>query len=101
MSRSWPGIRAEGNDPRVLAQRAEIEYGAQVVLYPAPGGDHSALAPLLSELADSRFPPAVTCPPGRPLADGAGSAGRRVASLAIAGEVGAAGGAGGAFHRAG
>ena len=24
------------NDPRILAQRAEIEYGAQVVLYPAP-----------------------------------------------------------------
>ena len=33
-----------GNDPQVLAQRAEIEYGAQLVLYPAPGGDHSALA---------------------------------------------------------
>ena len=29
---------AEGNDPRILARRAEIGYGAQVVLYPAPGG---------------------------------------------------------------
>ena len=48
----------EGNDPQILAQRAEIEYGAQVVLYPAPGGDHSALALLLSTLTDDRFPSA-------------------------------------------
>ena len=34
----------EGNDPGILARRAEIGYGAQLVLYPAPGGDHSALA---------------------------------------------------------
>ena len=38
---------AEGNDPGILAQRAEIAYGAQVVLYPAPGGDHAALTALL------------------------------------------------------
>ena len=55
---------AEGNDPLVLAQRAEIEYGAQVVLYPAPGGDHSALGLLLSDLTDDRFPPAGD-PPAR------------------------------------
>jgi tetratricopeptide (TPR) repeat protein len=45
-----------GNDPQILAQRAEIEYGAQVVLYPATGGDHSALALLLQTLTDTRFP---------------------------------------------
>jgi tetratricopeptide (TPR) repeat protein len=50
---------APGNDPRVLARRAEIAYGAQLVLYPAPGGDHSALKRLLSDLADDRFPPAA------------------------------------------
>ena len=32
---------AAGNDPQILAQRAEIAYGAQAVLYPAPGADHS------------------------------------------------------------
>jgi hypothetical protein len=47
---------AEGNDPETLAQRAEIEYGAQVVLYPARGGSHSALALLLETLTDTRFP---------------------------------------------
>ena len=47
----------QGNDPQILAQRAEIEYGAQLILYPAPGGDHSALAALLAGLADPRFPP--------------------------------------------
>ena len=29
--------------PGILARLAEIEYGAQAVLYPAPGDDHSAL----------------------------------------------------------
>jgi tetratricopeptide (TPR) repeat protein len=51
-----------GNDPEILAQRAEIEYGAQVVLYPAPGGDHSALALLLEALAEARFPAAGALP---------------------------------------
>ncbi len=49
---------AEANDPGMLARRAEIGYGAQVVLYPAPGGDHSALALLLAALTDERFPAA-------------------------------------------
>src|SRR5215831_5607128 len=49
---------AGGNDPGILARRAESAYGAQVVLYPAPVGDHSALGGLLSTLADPRFPPA-------------------------------------------
>jgi hypothetical protein len=48
----------EANDPRVLARRTEIAYGAQVVLYPAPDGDHSALALLLEAWTDARFPAA-------------------------------------------
>jgi tetratricopeptide (TPR) repeat protein len=61
---------AEGNDPKILARRAEIAYGAQLVLYPAPGGDHSALAQLLADLTDPRFPSAADLParaaPGPP-----------------------------------
>jgi hypothetical protein len=53
---------AEGNDPGILARRAEISYGARVVLCPAPAGDHSALAVLLSSLADPRFPPVASLP---------------------------------------
>jgi hypothetical protein len=53
---------AEGNDPRILARRAEIAYGAQLVLYPAPGGDHSALARLLADLTDDRLPPTADVP---------------------------------------
>jgi hypothetical protein len=52
------------SDPQILAQRAEIEYGARLVLYPAPGGDHSALALLLADLADDRYGPAGD-PPAR------------------------------------
>ncbi|MFF5292822.1 SIR2 family NAD-dependent protein deacylase [Paractinoplanes globisporus] len=50
------------NDPSVLAQQAEIGYGAHALFYPAAGKDHSALAALLAELADPRFPP-VGAPP--------------------------------------
>jgi tetratricopeptide (TPR) repeat protein len=57
---------AEANDPGVLAQRAEIAYGAQVILYPAPDGDHSALAALLAQLGGARYP-AVTDVPARPV----------------------------------
>jgi tetratricopeptide (TPR) repeat protein len=46
---------APGNDPGVLAQQSEIQYGAEAVLHPAPGTDHSALARLLSALTDPRF----------------------------------------------
>jgi tetratricopeptide (TPR) repeat protein len=53
---------ADGNEPEILVQRAEIEYGAQAILYPAPGGDHSALATLLNRLTDARFPAAVDVP---------------------------------------
>jgi tetratricopeptide (TPR) repeat protein len=71
---------AEGNDPQVLALRAEIEYGAQVVLYPAPCGDHSALGLVLATLTDDRFPaagdlPARTGTPGKPSALGAAAGG--------------------------
>jgi tetratricopeptide (TPR) repeat protein len=53
---------AAGNDPGTLARRAEIAYGAQLILYPAPGNDHSALARLLAEMTDGRFPPAPDMP---------------------------------------
>jgi tetratricopeptide (TPR) repeat protein len=44
------------NDPRILARAAQISSGADLVLYPAPQKDHSALLTLLGELADSDFP---------------------------------------------
>jgi tetratricopeptide (TPR) repeat protein len=53
---------AADSDPRILARRAEIAYGAQLVLYPAPTGNHSALALLLSGLTDDRFPPSGKLP---------------------------------------
>ena len=53
---------AAGNDPRILAQRAEIEYGARVVLYPVIDGGHGELATLLASLADDRFPPVSGVP---------------------------------------
>jgi tetratricopeptide (TPR) repeat protein len=63
---------AEASEPGILARRAEIAYGAQPVLYPAPGGDHSALGRLLADLTDPRFLSAadlpsrpVTAPPSR------------------------------------
>ena len=69
---AWDPV-SEASDPRVLAQRAEIEYGAQLVLYPAPRGDHSALGRLLAGLADDRYPPAAELPvPAGPSATAAG-----------------------------
>jgi tetratricopeptide (TPR) repeat protein len=53
---------AEASDPSILARRAEIAYSAKLVLYPAPDGDHSALARLLADLTDARFPPAADLP---------------------------------------
>ena len=53
---------AEGNDPRILARRAEISFGAKLILYPAPDGDHAALRALLSGLTDERFPAAAELP---------------------------------------
>ena len=68
---------AEGNDPSVLARQAEIGYGARLVLYPAPGGDHSALAVLLSALTDPHFP-AVTATVSGSVVTRAGAAGQAV-----------------------
>jgi len=48
------------SDLQILTQCAEIEYGAQLVLYPVPGGDHSALGRLLAGLASDRYPAAGT-----------------------------------------
>ncbi|HET9968912.1 MAG TPA: SIR2 family protein [Streptosporangiaceae bacterium] len=58
---SW-NPTAEANDPGTLARRAEIAYGAKLILYPAPNNDHSALARLLADLTDERFPPVVGVP---------------------------------------
>jgi hypothetical protein len=63
---------AEANDPGMLARRAEIRYGAHVLLYPAPDGDHSALALLLETMTDVRFPAARDLP-SRPTPARAGS----------------------------
>ncbi|MDQ3763878.1 MAG: SIR2 family protein, partial [Actinomycetota bacterium] len=63
---------AADNDPGILAQRAEISYGAHVVLYPAPGGDHPALPALLADLVDPRFPPIADLPLLPSAAPGAG-----------------------------
>ncbi len=80
---AWDPV-AEANDPGILAQRAEIAYGAQVILYPAPGGDHSALAALLGGLADARFPAAVRVP-ARPAPPAAGpGAGAAVGGAGVA-----------------
>src|SRR5438552_17897859 len=46
-------------EPGILARRAEIAFGAQLVLYPAPGDDHSALALLLAGQTDARVPAAA------------------------------------------
>ena len=45
------------DDPEVVRDLAELQWGCRVVLYPAPGGNHAALAPLLEGLADPHFPP--------------------------------------------
>ena len=46
-------------DPRdlaTLAELARIDFGSELVLYPAPGGDHSALRRLLADFVDPRHP---------------------------------------------
>jgi tetratricopeptide (TPR) repeat protein len=64
---------ANGQDPDTLRTLAEIDFGAELVLYPAPDGDHSALVRLLGSLTDVRYPavgelPATIAPPDHPLA---------------------------------
>jgi hypothetical protein len=53
-----------GRDPQTLPTLAEIQYGADLILYPAPGGDHSALQALLADFVVDDYPlvPAVTIP---------------------------------------
>jgi tetratricopeptide (TPR) repeat protein len=56
---------ARGDDPPTLRRLARIEYGANLILYPAPGGDHSALQRLLADFV-SDYPPAPAAPPPSP-----------------------------------
>jgi hypothetical protein len=49
-------------DPWMLRELAEIEYGADLILYPANGNDHSALQRLLVDFVDKRFGPAGDAP---------------------------------------
>jgi SIR2-like domain len=79
---------AEAKDPGVLAQRAEIEYGAQLVLYPAPRGDHAALPALLAGLTDARFPAAAGVL-ARPVPAAAGPGPGAAVGRAAAGRAGA------------
>ena len=79
----------QASDPGILAQQAEIGYGTRLVLYPAPGGGHSALAVLLSALADARFPAAPELPtrPVAPVSLGGGTAAVPAVGMAAAGIV--------------
>jgi len=54
-----------GNDPQTLRALAEIEYGADLVLYPASRGDHSALQRLLADFVVDDYPPAPDTPAPR------------------------------------
>jgi tetratricopeptide (TPR) repeat protein len=55
-----------GGRPQTLKSLAEIEYGADLILYPAPGGDHSALQRLVADFVVDSFPPAPAVPPPSP-----------------------------------
>jgi tetratricopeptide (TPR) repeat protein len=52
-----------GGDPQTLRTLARVEYGADLILYPAPGGDHSALPRLLGDFVVPHYPPVSTAPP--------------------------------------
>ena len=54
--------------PRRAARLCALRYGADIVLYPAAGADHSRLGALLAELADARYPAVEAAPatPARP-----------------------------------
>ncbi|WP_197281318.1 MULTISPECIES: SIR2 family protein [unclassified Mycobacterium] len=53
---SWdPG---RGHDPETLRDIAEISYLSELVLYPAPNHDHSALQKLLATVTDNQYRPA-------------------------------------------
>lgn len=63
-----PPDAAQPDDPGVLRDLCALRYGADIVLYPAPGADHSRLGVLLAELVDARYPAveAPTATPARP-----------------------------------
>ncbi len=62
---------AAGRDPGTIRSVMEIQLGCQVVLYPAPDGNHSALDVLLAELTDPRYPAAALVPvQATPIRDG-------------------------------
>jgi len=67
-----PRDGAQPDDPGVLRDIGALRYGADLVLYPAPGKDHSRLDVLLAGFADQRYP-AV----GAPLAVPARTGGAR------------------------
>jgi tetratricopeptide (TPR) repeat protein len=52
-----------GRDPQALQRLAQIQYGADLILYPAPSNDHSALAKLLAAFVVEDYPPAPSTPP--------------------------------------
>jgi tetratricopeptide (TPR) repeat protein len=56
-----------GRDPETLRRLARIQYGADLILYPAPDGDHAALRSLLAEFTVAQYPPveAQPTPPPR------------------------------------
>jgi len=66
-----------GRDPETLRTLAELQYGAELILYPASSGDHSALQPLLAEFTAADHPPvaptASVAPPGGDAAQSAES----------------------------
>ena len=51
-----PTDGAQPDDPGVLRDICALRYGADLVLYPASGADHSRLGALLAELVDARYP---------------------------------------------
>jgi tetratricopeptide (TPR) repeat protein len=53
-------------DPQTLRRLAQIEYGADLILYPAPDNDHSALQRLLGDFVVAEHPPAPAVPPLSP-----------------------------------
>jgi tetratricopeptide (TPR) repeat protein len=52
----------EPDDPDVIRNIMEIQYGCRTVFYPVLDGDHSALTSLLEEFAQPQFPAAAKAP---------------------------------------
>jgi hypothetical protein len=64
-----PWDPASTRDPATLRSLAEIQYGADLILYPTLDGDHSALQALLTGFTDPRYP-AAEVRPGQPVVIG-------------------------------